>query len=60
MLATALDEPTINFNTRTSLDLKRIVEDQVRLSMISEIDFLVHKIIIKTFVNPLMQKPPRA
>ena len=60
MLATALDEPTINFNTRTSLDLKRIIEDQVRLSMISEIDFLVHKIIIKTFVNPLMQKPPRA
>ncbi len=53
LLATALDEQPINFNTRTSLDLKRIVEDQVRLSMFSEINFLcfVHVFYIDAHNN---------
>ena len=29
MLATALYEPPVDFNVRTSFDLRRIVEDQV-------------------------------
>ena len=31
MLATALYEPPVGFNTRTSFDLRRIVEDQVNV-----------------------------